>query len=462
MQHGSMFQAVRKMVEISGVRPDRVKDSHPNRHRKGTREMHHAPFAAQLFQGPAGMLRGLGNIISENRRIGSGSAETPRAQRKGDQAPGRQIPGAGRFESAQPAQGLPKAGKQGLFPRFPGTDTGGGDPVSPGLGVGQEPIQEIPGFGRMDGPVAARGPVLSIAEHPMTYRSFDTLSVSTGLPGAVARTPAMTRPLVQHASPDGRGTKTVNHLPDVALGVRSEMGVDARPSVGMQQVPHGPASEKRPIPRGNGARNSRNPHRMNGRGMSGRLPLARPPGKALAREADRPHVSASEPPDLANVTVHTAEGPARSAPQTPMTTQTQIMGSAGPIVTQIAAAMSGRGKDQVEIFLQPRELGKVKMSIRHTDKAILVHLVADRPETLDLMRRNSFMLEAELRQMGYGDVGFSFADGGQRHHPEPRQGDLARERPVPVVDRGGWAASVVSEKAIVPPVVADGRLDLRI
>ncbi len=462
MQHGSMFQTVRKMVKISGVRPDRVKDSHPNRYRKGTKEMRHTPFAEQLFQGPAGMLRGLGNVIAKNRRIGSGSAETPWAHRKGDQASGRRMPGASRFESARPVQGLPKAGKQGLFPRFSGTDTGGGDPVSPGLGAGQGPRREIPGFSRMDGPVAARGAVLSTTERPMTYRSLDKLSVSTGLPGAAARTSEMPRTLVQHASTYGHGMKTVNHPPGVSLGIRPETGVDARSSVGMQRVPHGPASEKRPTPRGNGARSSRKPQRMNGRGMSGRLPLARPPGKALAREADRPHVSASGPSDLATVAAHPAGGPVRSAPQTPMITQTQVMGQAGQIVAQIAAAVSGRRKDQVEIFLQPRELGKVKMSIRHMDKTILVHMVADRPETLDLMRRNSFMLEAELRQMGYGDIGFSFSDGGERHHPEPRQRDLTREGPVPVVDRGGWAAPAVSKKLIVPRVVADGRLDLRI
>jgi flagellar hook-length control protein FliK len=66
----------------------------------------------------------------------------------------------------------------------------------------------------------------------------------------------------------------------------------------------------------------------------------------------------------------------------------------------------------VEISLSPEELGKVRMSLLGGEGQMTVQIVAERPETLDLLRRHIDMLASELRQQGFTDLSFSFGQGG--------------------------------------------------
>ncbi len=77
---------------------------------------------------------------------------------------------------------------------------------------------------------------------------------------------------------------------------------------------------------------------------------------------------------------------------------------------QISSAVAGGG-DRVEIALNPEELGRVRMSIVTREDSIILHLGADRPETLDLMRRHIDELSSAFREIGYGSVAFTFGDG---------------------------------------------------
>lgn len=55
----------------------------------------------------------------------------------------------------------------------------------------------------------------------------------------------------------------------------------------------------------------------------------------------------------------------------------------------------------VEVALQPEELGRVRVTFSPVDGGLQVALSADRPETLDLMRRHVDVLLQDLRQAGY-------------------------------------------------------------
>jgi flagellar hook-length control protein FliK len=83
----------------------------------------------------------------------------------------------------------------------------------------------------------------------------------------------------------------------------------------------------------------------------------------------------------------------------------------GQIARQMAEAAQRMQDQSVQIALSPKELGKVKMMISALEGAVTVNVVAERPETLDLMRRNMHELVREFQALGYDTVNFSFAEG---------------------------------------------------
>ena len=88
------------------------------------------------------------------------------------------------------------------------------------------------------------------------------------------------------------------------------------------------------------------------------------------------------------------------------------------VAVQIAQALPNGTDRSVEITLDPIELGKVRLTLNMTNSGMAVQVLADRPETLELMRKNSDALIAEFREMGYADVGFEFT---QNHDGTPAE-----------------------------------------
>lgn len=97
-----------------------------------------------------------------------------------------------------------------------------------------------------------------------------------------------------------------------------------------------------------------------------------------------------------------------------------ISATAGPdiprqIALQIAhAAEAGGGvRGTIELSLSPEELGRVRLRLHPSEAGLSVTITADRPETLDLMRRNIDLLAREFVQIGYEGTQFDFTQGGQ-------------------------------------------------
>ena len=79
------------------------------------------------------------------------------------------------------------------------------------------------------------------------------------------------------------------------------------------------------------------------------------------------------------------------------------------VAVQIAQAMRQGGADRpMELVLNPAELGRVRISMQAGDGAMTVHVLAERPETLDLMRRHIDLLAQEFHDIGYGSADFAF------------------------------------------------------
>ena len=104
----------------------------------------------------------------------------------------------------------------------------------------------------------------------------------------------------------------------------------------------------------------------------------------------------------------------------------------------LAEAVSRFPDHPVEVTLSPEELGRVRMTLTTSDSGLTLAMVVDRPETLDLMRRNIEHLAKDFRDLGFQNLSFSFAQGhdpGPQAKPQPAaSGDGDTSRPGPEID----------------------------
>lgn len=81
------------------------------------------------------------------------------------------------------------------------------------------------------------------------------------------------------------------------------------------------------------------------------------------------------------------------------------------VAEQLASGFRSGTDKSVEIRLNPAELGRVRINLQTNDTGVVVVVLADRPETLYLMRRHTDILAQEFQQIGYGAAEFSFGQG---------------------------------------------------
>lgn len=86
------------------------------------------------------------------------------------------------------------------------------------------------------------------------------------------------------------------------------------------------------------------------------------------------------------------------------------------------------GQKLIQIRIDPVELGRVRIMLQMSDAGLHVHIMAERVETLDLMRRFATDLAQDMAQMGFSDLMMSFSDRSDDAVPaEQGHRDLAAE-----------------------------------
>lgn len=113
-------------------------------------------------------------------------------------------------------------------------------------------------------------------------------------------------------------------------------------------------------------------------------------------------------------------------PVAPPSGQLSARATALPLPAPVAARdlapaiveMTRTGKDgPLELALAPEELGRLTISLRQEGDFLRVSMIAERPETLDLLRRHAGDFLADLRQSGFSGASFSFGQSGQNQTP---------------------------------------------
>jgi len=133
---------------------------------------------------------------------------------------------------------------------------------------------------------------------------------------------------------------------------------------------------------------------------------------------------------------------------------------AASVARQIADAMRNAGDKPVEIALNPVELGRVRMILNASDAGVTMNILADRPETLDLMRRNIDDLAKTFSELGYEDISFSFGHNDQaqedtQQHHDNNGGQTAIHSPIP-------DTNATAEPSITRPAIAPNGIDMRL
>ena len=131
---------------------------------------------------------------------------------------------------------------------------------------------------------------------------------------------------------------------------------------------------------------------------------------------------------------------------------------ASHIAQQIADAVQALPNRPVEITLNPEELGRLKLQLTTSEAGIAVHVSAERPETMELLRRHISILDQEFLKLGFDDIAFSFAGGqGPMEQTDPSN-DQSPDQQVETGDHLPTTATAPT-RATLPGA---GGLDLRV
>jgi flagellar hook-length control protein FliK len=128
------------------------------------------------------------------------------------------------------------------------------------------------------------------------------------------------------------------------------------------------------------------------------------------------------------------------------------------------AAKAMEGKNRFEIRLDPPELGKIEVRLEvHRNGEVTSRMIADRPDTLDLLRRDAAGLERALQDAGLKTAGnglqFSLRDQGFAGHDRaPERSDTAHI----VVKDDIQSVSELPQRQYRPLAGLRGGLDIRV
>jgi len=113
--------------------------------------------------------------------------------------------------------------------------------------------------------------------------------------------------------------------------------------------------------------------------------------------------------------------PAAPSPQGP----SQVVSLPSSVGLDIVALVASGVDGPVTLQMRPEDLGLLQFHMTRTSEGLHIHLTVDQPATLDLLRRHSDDLLADLQRAGFAGTSLSYAEsGGHEAHdgrtPDPR------------------------------------------
>lgn len=133
------------------------------------------------------------------------------------------------------------------------------------------------------------------------------------------------------------------------------------------------------------------------------------------------------------------------------------------VARQLVEVMAQATHRPIEIALSPQELGRVRMAIlTGEDRSITVSITAERPETLDLLRRNIDQLGQSFKSMGYDQISFAFGQGAQGGGQSGQDASAGGQQAPSSSSASGMAAPTADPTLITLDTVPDAGIDIRL
>lgn len=126
---------------------------------------------------------------------------------------------------------------------------------------------------------------------------------------------------------------------------------------------------------------------------------------------------------------------------------------------QIADAIHRSPEKSIEIALSPAELGRVRMVLLPSEGSIVVNILAERADTLDLMRRHIDDLGRSFSELGYDDISFAFGRGSDKSDGQDTTQDHTTAKALSLDFSDAPAASEINPPDLT--IAVDG-VDLRV
>lgn len=114
-----------------------------------------------------------------------------------------------------------------------------------------------------------------------------------------------------------------------------------------------------------------------------------------------------------------SSGQATAAAPTPAPAAQSAVATPAQLAPLVVTAARQNGPSDITVTLSPAELGTLHMRVSMEGDSLRITLLADRPETLDLLRRNGDQLLADLRDLGFGGASLGFGTSGGGATPAP-------------------------------------------
>lgn len=186
-------------------------------------------------------------------------------------------------------------------------------------------------------------------------------------------------------------------------------------------------------------------------------PLVDPATDHVATDADigpnlvtaaLPDITQNLMPDLAvegqAVTAKVDNAPLQNAAQTVASAPLTHL-PAPQLAAQILLHSNAAKIGPIEVLLNPAELGHLRFEIHQKGDQVQVLLSAERPETLELLRRNAEQLQSEFRNAGFAGASLSFGQWGRSSDGQPPASFLVNSE-----DDFGLVAIAQSAKSPIP------------
>ena len=188
-------------------------------------------------------------------------------------------------------------------------------------------------------------------------------------------------------------------------------------------------------------------------------------GSGAGKKPDAASLDGLDKPDPSDLSAPTpfdsVTGAPKSSPMHHMKPLTPPI-LARHVAQQLAAAAAQLPDRPVELALNPEELGRVRMTLSVSDSALTVNIVADRTDTIDLMRRHIETLAQDFKGLGYGSVDFQFSHNSQHNNAQTGFSQQAEPNHPSAPPLSGIPTDSPPQAPARVALQASDRLDLRL